>query len=137
MQAIKLFAHFTAIWGHKWVSAISDKDVNKLALKHWQQILDELTPNQINQACIKARATLDWPPSIAQFKKMALGILSAEQEFLLALDHNPQAKFRFLIRDYSWRSMETDKLRKEFYAKYDMEIQKSSNSQDKGVCLLD
>jgi len=130
MRSIELFAHFTAIWGYKWASCMNDKNVNKLALRHWQQVLDELMPDQIENACAKSRSILDWPPSIAQFKKLALDIKSAEQEFYLAKDNDPESQFRNLLDNWSWKTFAPEKLKREFYAKYDIETQKLLNNSE-------
>jgi len=121
MKATELFYHFTAIWGHKWISNMQDNNVSEIALRHWQQILDELTPKQIDKACVKARSTLDWPPSIAQFKKMALGLMSATEAFEEA--YNNCGTYHDLLDSYTWITETESNLRKKFYAKYDLLLQ--------------
>jgi len=131
MKATELFYHFTAIWGHKWVSNMQDDNVNEIALRHWQQILDELTSEQINKACSKARSTLDWPPSIAQFKKMALGLMSVTEAFE---DAQCGGTYRGLLDSWTWRTDTESNLQKKFYAKYDLLLQdllcRDNNDQD-------
>jgi len=120
MKAVELFYHFTAIWGHKWVSNMQDESIHEIALRHWQQILDDLTSEQINKACIKARSTLDWPPSIAEFKKMALGLMSSAEAFE---DAKSGGAYHDLLDSWTWRMETESNLRKKFYAKYDLLLQ--------------
>jgi len=130
MKATELFYHFTAIWGHKWVSNMQDKNVSEIALRHWQQILDELTADQINKSCVKARSTLDWPPSIAEFKKMALGFMSTIEAYE---DAKNGGSYRYLIDDWVWRRETEANLQRKFYAKYDLLLQDllcKSDNQD-------
>jgi hypothetical protein len=117
-NAIELFAHFTACWGNTWTSRFTDKTIHALALMHWQQMLDSLLPEQIATGLSVAIDKLDFPPSIAQFKKLALGLLSPNEAYQAAL--NGYRTYRRLINaDDSYWKCYPDKARNEFYAAYD------------------
>jgi hypothetical protein len=117
MKASELFYHFTAIWGHKWVSNMQDEHVHDLALRHWQQVLDELSDEQISKACAKAKNTLDWPPSIAQFKKLALNLLDPDAAFEEAYSGG---NYSGLFDSWERKTNTEQELRKKFYARYDV-----------------
>jgi hypothetical protein len=134
MKATELFYHFAAIWGHKWVSNMQDEHIHNIALEHWQQILDELTTEQINTACAKARATLDWPPSIAQFKKLALDLLTPDAAFAEAYSGG---RFSGLLDSWSWKTNTEPELRRKFYAQYDLLMQEMLGGNGSDYDLLD
>jgi len=54
----------------------------KIALKEWSEALVGLTPEQLTIALQHCKTTCEFPPSIAQFRKAALGIMPAEQAWL-------------------------------------------------------
>jgi len=119
ITVIELFANFAASWGNKWTSNMADTIVREVAFKIWQAMLDTLSQDEINIAISAAIATLDFPPSIAQFKKLAIGLLSANDAYQAAKDGDNKLRQLVIGGDWSWRTYPEDKLRREFYQAYD------------------
>ena len=119
ITVIDLFAYFTASWGNKWTGGLEDKLTREITFKIWQAMLHTLTQEEINLAISAAIETLDFPPSIAQFKKLALNLLSPAQAYQAAKDGDNKLRQLVIGGDWSWRTYPEDKLRREFYAAYD------------------
>jgi hypothetical protein len=66
-------------WGSKWTIHIEDSLEVTLAL--WEHAIRDLSDDQIAQTLKYCIAILDYPPSISQFRKTALGVTSAEEAF--------------------------------------------------------
>ena len=68
-----LFAKLRAIYGSRFVDGIGGVSNYELAIREWQQALGDLKPAQIRTAIDYCRDNLQWPPSIAEFRKAAHG----------------------------------------------------------------
>lgn len=79
-RIIAIFSRFQAIYGHKWQSQLppGDEGMLRLALKEWGDSLRGLNQDQIDMAVEQARYQCEWPPSIAEFLRLALGIPSVD-----------------------------------------------------------
>lgn len=75
---LRLFARFQVIYGHKWVSQLPPDDLAmlRLALAEWGAGLRGLSAAQLEHAVARARRECDWPPSIAEFVRLALDVPS-------------------------------------------------------------
>lgn len=90
-----LFNHFQALWGHKWSQNI-DQSTLETALTLWSENLAHMSNELIDRTLKKCAAQLEWPPSIAEFIRMAgeqAGIPSAREALQLAIrrDSSPLA----------------------------------------------
>jgi hypothetical protein len=77
-----LFMKFTCIYHAKWTSVFSDDVVIALAKGEWLSVVEELTTQQIDAAVNICKNTMEWAPSCAMFRKIALGIPSPAQALL-------------------------------------------------------
>jgi len=59
-----LFARFAAIYGPRWISAMSDERIERLAVTEWAPLVAALSDAQIRAAIDAAKASCEWPPSI-------------------------------------------------------------------------
>lgn len=76
---------FAGIYKHKWTSTFKDERVIALEKDCWREAIEDLTPEQVKKAVKICAKTLDWMPSCAEFRKLALGIPSlAEVRVTLA-----------------------------------------------------
>jgi hypothetical protein len=69
------------IWGHKWSSSIPD-DYIEATICEWKEGLKDIPPDAIKGALNYCRINLEWPPSIAEFRKhckKSLGIPDIDQ----------------------------------------------------------
>ncbi len=63
-----LFAKFSVIWPAKWADIVGTLD-RELLMSEWGEGLAGMTAEQIKAALEHCRADMEWPPSIAEFKK--------------------------------------------------------------------
>ena len=68
----RLFARFAAIYGPRWISAMSDERIERLAVTEWAPLVAALSDAQIRAAIDAAKASCEWPPSIGEFARLAL-----------------------------------------------------------------
>ncbi len=61
---------FQAIWGEKWTKNLT-KEIAPIALAEWSDGLRGFNQEELNYALEMAKNTLEWPPSIAEFRAMA------------------------------------------------------------------
>ena len=118
-NAIELFVRFTADWGNMWTARFTEPLIHDVALHDWQAMLDTLSQDEINKAISTAIVTLDFPPSIAQFKKLAIGLLSANDAYQAAKNGDNDLRQLVAGGDWSWRTYPENRLRSEFYQAYD------------------
>jgi len=97
---------------------LNDQELFALAVKNWEEELQTLTEEQIKEGFLKARKTLDYPPSIAQFKKLALDLPSVTQAFTAAEAGHP--KFRNLIISWDWKNLSRKELQEKFRGAYEV-----------------
>jgi len=119
LTVIELFAYFAASWGNKWTSGLEDEITREIAFKIWQQMLDTFNEHQIKNALDVSISIYDFPPSIAQFKKLALGLLSPNEAYQAAKNGNNDLRQLVAGGDWSWRTYPEDRLKSEFYQAYD------------------
>ena len=119
INSIILFANFTAVWGNKWTSQFTEPQIHDLALAHWQTMLDTIKQHDIDIGLREAISLFDFPPSIAQFKKLALGLLSPNEAYQAAKNGNNDLRQLVAGGDWSWRTYPENRLRSEFYQAYD------------------
>jgi len=78
-----------------------------------------LSDHQIKLGLDASVLLLDFPPSIAQFKKLAIGLLSPNEAYQAAKNGNNDLRQLVAGGDWSWRTYPEDRLRSEFYQAYD------------------
>ena len=69
-----LFIRFGAIWGNKWKAQFSDAATIEIIESEWSQGLAGLSDAAIMNGIAISRGALEWPPSIAEFKRLCLGL---------------------------------------------------------------
>lgn len=79
-----LFAKFSIIYGHKWTNIISSKEIAQLAIEEWTAGLNNLTNDQILIALKKCSLICEWPPSIAEFRRLAFDLPTIDDAFARA-----------------------------------------------------
>lgn len=124
INSIILFVNFTAAWGNKWTSQFTDPQIHDLALAHWQTMLDTIKQHEIEIGLNAVISLFDFPPSIAQFKKLALGLLSPNEAYQAAKNGNNDLRQLVAGGDWSWRTYPEDRIRSEFYQAYDAYVSK-------------
>lgn len=90
-----LFKHFEGIWGKKWSQYIDPSSL-EIALNLWAENLAHLSGELVFATLKKCASTLEWPPSIAEFIKIAgehIGLPTAREALQLAIrrDSSPLA----------------------------------------------
>ena len=70
----QLFIRFGAIWGNKWKAQFSDAATIEIIESEWAQGLAGLSDDAIMNGIATSRESLEWPPSIAEFKRLCLGL---------------------------------------------------------------
>lgn len=113
---LRLFAAMIDIWGAKWTSHLSDPDKVDRVLKSWTQSFCDLTDEQIFKAFNILKNTEEFPPSIAKFRRRALGICSAEEAYSLAI--NNKSEYRKLLSSWDWSHLSESECRRKFKASY-------------------
>lgn len=78
---------FGGIYKHRWTSTFSDADVVEIEKQQWEAVLEGLSTEQMHYAIDVCRNTMEWAPSCATFKRIALGIPSTTQALLEVHDH--------------------------------------------------
>jgi hypothetical protein len=67
-----LFERFSIIWGQKWDKPHDDKP--EAIAEEWTDALAGLSRQAIKRGLAKARQTLTWPPTIAEFLQACQGV---------------------------------------------------------------
>ena len=70
----QLFLRFSAIWGNKWNSQFTDAAIVPIIESEWANGLAGISTESIRRGINASRDSLEWPPSIAEFKRICLGI---------------------------------------------------------------
>jgi hypothetical protein len=65
-----LFSRFQAIWGRKWDLNL-EKSSLEIAMQEWQFGIEGLSDISVKSALDYCRMNLEWPPSIAEFIRLA------------------------------------------------------------------
>jgi len=86
-----------AVWGNKWCSHLEDEQL-KITTAIWKTATQNLTDEQMTAGIMKCCAIMDFPPSIAQFKRAALGIVSADRAYNLS-QGDPVADHAWMLVD--------------------------------------
>lgn len=63
-----LFLKFHIAWGNKWTDNLKAVGISPM-ISEWSDGLKEFAEADMNRGFAKCRDTMDWPPSIAQFRK--------------------------------------------------------------------
>lgn len=80
----KVWLMGAAAWGHRWTSQLGDLPFNAdgtltMAAHLWAHQLAGISQRHVLQALSHYAGTRDWPPSLAEIRKQALGIPSIDQ----------------------------------------------------------
>ncbi len=70
-----VFMNFVAIYGPKYKSSFSDESILKLTEQHWTDALKDIPMKKIKETILHCRDKFEWPPSIAEFKKLCMPTL--------------------------------------------------------------
>lgn len=68
-----IFAKLQRIYLTRWSDQFATNELQKLAMDEWSLALAGLNAEQVARALDKCRQELEWPPSPAQFRKLAVG----------------------------------------------------------------
>lgn len=132
--AIRFLARVQAIWGVKWTSHLTDKEMYKQTLNEWERILEKLKIEEIKRGLERAKILCEWPPSIAQFTKIALDIPSFDsalcrvRQYFAALvaGNNPLQSENVIVRNccvrissHTYRELSEKDFRIKFNGIYD------------------
>lgn len=85
-----IFAKFNAIWGQRWATFINETNFD-IALFEWSEGLNGITRKAIKEALSYCRDNLEWPPSIAEFRRICLqsqGLPSTYEIMQLAIQRD-------------------------------------------------
>ena len=103
-------------WGIKWCAHLTEN--LELSLDVWSAAIADFTEDQITAAIQKCAVTLDYPPSIAKFRKCAIGIIEPEAAYTLR-DTDNIAKMAWESIDAWTRRTGNEKdLKREFISIY-------------------
>lgn len=86
--AKRLYLRFYSLYGDKFVKNTHTPDFIDMWYEDWAEALKGVAPEFIKTAIDHCRNNLEWPPSIAEFKRLceeASGIPSFEDSFRLAV----------------------------------------------------
>lgn len=65
-----LYLRFTVIWGHKFTASHTNENFTDMWAADWSESLLGIASNDIRKAIEYCRANLEWPPSLAEFRKI-------------------------------------------------------------------
>jgi hypothetical protein len=82
-EILELFKSFAVCWGERWTKNINDGLIDH-AIHVWGRAISDLPKEKILAGLRHCISTLDYPPSIAQFRRSCLGVVSARVAFALA-----------------------------------------------------
>ena len=134
---LRVFAAMCDVWGCRWTAHLSDAT---RSLKLWTNAFCDLTDDQIEKAFDTLSVTLDFPPSIAKFRRTALDVLQGNQAFELAKDK--EHELHKIIGSWAWRNLPEKEIQQRFIAKYRLyedEILSRCNKYklDNNQCLIE
>lgn len=78
----QLFVRFNNIWGRRWIEHLPDGISDEMVIREWSEGLAGIEGQEIKAALDHCRLNLEWPPSIAEFRKICLmsgGVLSPDE----------------------------------------------------------
>ena len=86
-KILGLFIKFQIIWGNKWSNNIkSNAEFMRLAASIWADGLYDLSQEQIDNALHVCLESFDQPPSISEFRKVALDLPSFHIAYQIITD---------------------------------------------------
>lgn len=119
----QIFLEMKAIWGAKWMSHITDPKVYAFALKHWSEALQEFTDSDISRTLKTCRNIYEFPPTISQFKIIALGIPDKSEAYILYVSKSKDNWFvceiSRLIDRFSFNQLQEKDAKRFFYDVYE------------------
>lgn len=124
----KLITDFMAAYPSKWKESVPDEESYLRACMVWYEALSDLDGSAIDYAYKNAVTTLEWPPSIAEFRKIALKIEKPSKAFTKAILGN--SEYAQLLISWDWKNLQENELRTKFYAAYDEYIEKKLTKKD-------
>ena len=68
-----LFQKFRVIFPQKWDLQYKTEEIAAANIAEWALMLETLTNEQMANGVEKTRLECEWPPSIAEFKKLCVG----------------------------------------------------------------
>jgi surfactin synthase thioesterase subunit len=78
---MEVFKNINAIWGTRWCTHLNDPELAVTAQSVWIEALKDLEEEQVNAAIKKLSVTCEYAPTIAQFRKAALNIISSDAAY--------------------------------------------------------
>jgi len=128
----QLFARFGAIYSHKWTSTFTSDDMWALAKAEWAEGLEGFTAEIVLHGVKQAKQKCEWPPSIAEFRRLCLGIPDADTVAMrVARGGNDQVSdtVRTLIGTWSCRRLDEGSLMAKAKALYPEAVELVSQSK--------
>lgn len=139
-----LYARFASMYGDKFVKNYHDKDFIQIWWDDWSEGLAGIDPSNIKEALSNCRLNLEWPPSLAEFRKLcekAAGYPSFEQSFAAALRndfYHPLIKIAYdLVGEWSMKHGKEDEVRKKFETAYEEAIVRFRSHPDEEIRNLE
>lgn len=111
-----LFADMNCAWGCKWTAHLENAENTNRVLDLWTRSFCDLSDNEIIAAFEYLKNTEEFPPSIAKFRRSALGIVSKAQAFELAKDEGHQ--LHKVLPSWDWKNLSESETRRRFTSKY-------------------
>lgn len=106
----------TAIWGNRFFPQFNDVGQFDLIAKEWLRACYGLEDKQIDNAINIAADTLEFPPTITAFKKIALDFPKPSAAYERALAGK---NFSPMLTTWDWANLSMADQKQKFYAKYE------------------
>lgn len=84
----RLYLRFSSLWGEKFTRHCPSDEFIEIWWQDWEQGLSGISGNHIKEALDYCRLNLDWPPSLAEFRRLCekvSGIPSLQECLTLAI----------------------------------------------------
>lgn len=137
----------STIYPYSWAGQFTNAEMIAIAKTNWQEVLDELTNEQIKKGLhVLKREGDKFPPSIPEFMKMCLptekelGIMPVERAYVAYMKEdytNPIVhRASRLIDRYNWKMSSTEGARREFNSVYKLCVEEFLEEQKENRLLL-
>jgi len=115
-----VFNNFMAIWGKNWCSHLLDSETSHLAALYWARGLSDLTDDEIKAAIKKLSVKCEFAPTLAQFRKAALGIVTPAQAYARwrAGDHEGLIGLAASFKSWEMENWTENAIKERFLANY-------------------
>lgn len=139
-----LYVRFCTIYAHKFVQAHHDENFIDIWCGDWMEGLKGISFANIKEALQKCAQSYEWPPSLAEFRKLCLrsdGIPSLNASFLLAVERkfeHPVISAAFQkVGSWAFKNDRDEILRRKFKEAYIEAVEEYSENPEKLKLLSD